>query len=143
MLDLFSPDVWKRQWEAFMKAPYVIFPTLIVGTVVSWWFCSMIHQSEIAGLRERIQLAAEKVELANQAKAEVEREVNGLNISSNCNGDLPVRVAKVEDAIRKLSLANDAVRSVVGTGTANGEATASGAGAFKLGPTKCYRHNNV
>jgi hypothetical protein len=135
MADVLKLD-WKRQWEALMNAPYVIIPPLIVGALASWWFCSTLYQSEIAALRERIQLAAEKVELANQAKAEVERKVNDLHTSLAGNDALLARVAKLEDAIRKLSLANDAVRSVVGTGAATSQGTVSGAGAFKLGPPK-------
>jgi hypothetical protein len=54
--------------------------------------------------------AAEKVELANLAKAEVERQFKDLKTDISAgNGTLADRVAKMEGAIEKLSTANKAV----------------------------------
>jgi len=75
MWDMFNPDAWKHQWEAFMKAPYIVFPILILAMTAVW----LIRGERIAVLEaentsqntifeNRRQLAAEKVELANREK---------------------------------------------------------------------------
>jgi hypothetical protein len=66
---------WKQQWDAFMSAPYIIGPILIIMAAAAWWFRGKTLGGVIAGLRERmtvfeerLQLAAEKAALANEAK---------------------------------------------------------------------------
>jgi hypothetical protein len=109
MADIFSSDTWKQQWEAVMKAPYIIFPLLILVAAAVWWLRGTILQGQIDILKaenasqntifeSRWQLAAEKIELANQAKAEVERQLNSLKVSSAGNDILAARVARLEQA---------------------------------------------
>jgi hypothetical protein len=135
MADVLSPEIWKHQWEAFMSAPYIIFPLLILAAGAVWWLRGALVKEQIAVLKaenesqntifeNRRQLAAEKVELANQAKAEVERQFNDLKASLVGNDALAARVARMESAIEKLSAANNAVRSAIGIASGASTATA-------------------
>ena len=79
----------------------------------------------IAGLNGRIEVfedrlecAAEKVELANQARAEVERQFKSYKEEVAANAEkatLAVTEAKVDAAIEKFSAATKAVGIAVGT----------------------------
>ncbi len=142
MADMLNPDTWKNQWEAFMKAPYIIFPLIISVMAAVWWLRGAILQGQIdvlvrenasqnAIFENRRQLAAEKVELANQAKSEVERQLNDLKASSVGNDALVTMVSRLEQAIEKVSAANNAVVKAA-VGAADGRATVSGVGAVKL-----------
>jgi hypothetical protein len=93
MSEIFSSDMWKHQWDAFMSAPYIMIPPLILTALATWWFRGSLLSGTIAGLKEQIvnlssenasqkeifenrkQLAAETVEKANRAGNEVERRL--------------------------------------------------------------------
>ena len=86
-----SLDEWKRQWDALMRAPYIICPLLIFAVGVAWWLRGSQLQEQIGALKEAIktqneifenrrQLAAERIDLANVAKAEVEKAVQRIKI---------------------------------------------------------------
>jgi len=145
-MDVLNPDIWKRQWEAFMNAPYIFLPLLIIAAVAVWWGRGAVLEERIAVLKaqnesqntifeNRRQLATEKVELANQAKSEVERQLNDLKASSVGNDALARRLERLEQAIEKVSAANNAVVKAA-VGDAEGRATVSGTGAVKLEPSK-------
>jgi|SRR5271165_5506325 len=136
---LFTPDEWKRQWEVLMSAPYIIVPIAIASGLVGWWLQGIKSDAEIAGYKgtisvyeARLKLAAEQTEVADKAKAEAESNQRLLKAeiaSSASKEELAALAAKVDIAIEKFAVANNAVRSAVGV--ADGRSTASGAGAVK------------
>ncbi|HEY8650534.1 MAG TPA: hypothetical protein VIL70_06425 [Chthoniobacterales bacterium] len=126
-----NPDTWKQQWEAFMNAPYIMFPLLLFVAGAVWWFRGKMSEATVAGLREqinglreqinifnaRLQLAAEKASLADEAKDELERQFQTYKAEVAAkagNGAFDARIAKVEASIEKLAAANNAVRSAIG-----------------------------
>src|SRR5262245_47209170 len=79
-MEVFNQD-WKHQWDTFMSAPYIVAPFVIGGGFIGWWLKGIKSDNIINGLNGRIEifgdrltLAAQKVEAANQAKAEIERQ---------------------------------------------------------------------
>jgi len=123
-MDPFSRDAWKQQWDAFVSAPFIIFPPLAVVAFIVWWFRGRIDEAVAAGLREqikafetRLQLADDKAARANEIKEDVVGQFNTLKLevaAKVANGDLTGRVVRLEAAIEKLSAANNAVRSAIG-----------------------------
>ena len=74
-------------------------------------------KGRIVVFEDRLTLASEKVEAANQAKAEVERQFQVYKSDVEANKEhreLAATAAKVDAAIEKLSAANNEVRSAVG-----------------------------
>ena len=133
MSDMLNVDTWKHQWDAFMSAPYIIgtllFIVLIIAVPSTWWFRGATLRGLITSLREQIvslkaenagqkeifenrrQLAVEKVELAYQAKSDVERQLNDLRAASVGDDAIAPRLAGLKQAIDKASIANNAVVS--------------------------------
>jgi hypothetical protein len=111
-MDALNPDTWKQQWEAFMNAPYIIITPSLIIAVATWW----IRGWQVRVYKERLQLASERTAFANEAKDDVIRQFNDLKAEAAKagNGALAARVANVEAAIEKLSVANNAVRSAIG-----------------------------
>src|SRR4051812_27054757 len=107
-------DVWKRQWEALMSAPYIIVPLLVLMFAFAWWLRGHTKKDEIAGLRERmtvfedrLKLAAEKAGSANEAKNEVEKQFQALKTEvAKADTATLALIAKVDAALTRLSSAN-------------------------------------
>jgi hypothetical protein len=114
-MDRFNPDTWKQQWEAFMSAPYIMFPLIAIAGFLGWWLRGVMYEGKVAGLtgriivfEDRLRLAAEKAESADVAKSEVERQFQAYKAEVG-DGALAAAAAKVEAAIDELDTANNAV----------------------------------
>jgi hypothetical protein len=144
IMDVFSAEAWSQQWAVFKSAPYIVLSFVALTAAAVWWFRDKVADARkadatIAGLRERIgvfeqrlNLAAEKVERANEAKNEVKRQFQTFKaeVQSNAERDaLAATAAKVDEALQVLSTANAEVRSAVGTSV--GVSTATGVGATR------------
>jgi hypothetical protein len=141
MNSLLNIDTWKRQLETFLAAPYIIGPIVLVVAIITWWFRGHTLHGAIAGLREqiavsdeRIKLAAEKAALANEAKDDLERQLQELRAAITANSDrgqpnaILAAIIRIDTALQKLSGANSEVISVL-----------SGRGG--LGPRWCWDQN--
>lgn len=138
-------DFVAKEWPMITGAPHLFFGGIFVIAVFEgmalWLLFSWVYRRHIDGMKaqfagqnagligrievyeDRLKCAAEKVELANRAKAEVETQFNDLRaeISATAeNGTLAERVANVEAAIGKLSAANTAIGVAVGISEAIG-----------------------
>jgi hypothetical protein len=139
-MDVFNPDMWKRQWEMFVSAPYIMLPLAVGAGLIGWWLRGMTSErkidgleGKIAGLNERIVLfedrlkfAAEKVAWASRAKDEVEGQFQTYKAEVAANAgyaSLAATAAKIDAAINNLSAANKAVSNAIGLiGIPTGEA---------------------
>ena len=130
-MDIPNLDTLAQNWRAFLNAPYIIVPPVIIVAAIVWWFRGTMFQSTISGLREQIkvfgaqktifdeqlQLATDKLELergrqdsfAKQFKDFKEEIAAGAGIS-----ELTARVAGLETSLNELAVANKAVRSAIG-----------------------------
>jgi len=112
-MDVFNPEAWKQQLAAFMSYPYIMLTGIAITAGIVWWFRGF----QIKIFEDRLKLAADKVELADRAKNEVETQFRAYKDEIATGGGkdaLIERVANVEAAIEKLSAANNAVRSAIG-----------------------------
>jgi hypothetical protein len=139
-------DFLAKEWPVIRGAPSLVIGgiiTIIAITVsIMWFLFSWSYRRQIdglnaqfAGLREgfegviaglngriavfedRLKCAAEKVELANQARAEVERQFKTYKEELATNAEkaaLAVTEAKVDAAIDELAAANSAIGSAIG-----------------------------
>jgi hypothetical protein len=140
---LLNPDEWKRQWEAFMSAPYIIFPIAFAAGLVGWWLKGIKSDGRIAGYEgtivslkaandvyeARLKFAADQTEVANKAKEEAESNQRLLKAeiaASASKEELTALAAKVDIAIEKFAVANNAVKSAVGV--VGGQANVVGVG---------------
>jgi septal ring factor EnvC (AmiA/AmiB activator) len=124
MWNLLNPDEWKRQWEAFVSAPYVMFPLLMIAGFAGWWLRGTKSDGIIAALNVRItgfedqlKFAATKIASANKERDEINDQLQAIKTELAANAGesaLAARVAKIEAAIEKWSAANKAVETAIG-----------------------------
>jgi hypothetical protein len=104
-MDVFNPDTWKQQWTAFMSAPYIMFPLIACAIWGAWWLRGAKSAERIAVFEDRLKFAAEKVESANKAKDEVEKQFQDYRTEVAAkaeNGTLAAAAARVEAAMDRL-----------------------------------------
>ncbi len=121
VIDLIKDVLWG--WQVTAAASVIITTIIIIALVIwgamKWRYGGVIAQKDasIAGYEVRLKIAAEKVELADRAKDNVEKQFHAYKEEVAAGGGydaLAERVANVEVAIEKLSAANNAVRSAIG-----------------------------
>jgi|ERR1700730_1941455 len=110
-------------WQVTVAAP-VIFAGIIIVILAIWgamrWRYGGIiekRDASIAVFEDRLKLAAEKVELADRAKDNVEKQLHAYKeeaAGGAANEALVKRMVKLEDALDKLVAANNAVSSAIG-----------------------------
>jgi hypothetical protein len=112
-------------WQVTVSASVIIAAIIIIALAIwsamRWRYGGIIEKKDasIAVFQDRLNLAAEKVELADRAKDNVEKQFHAYKEEAAAgagSGVLAERMAKVEAAIKKLSTANNAVRSVIEIG---------------------------
>ena len=95
-MDVSNPDTWKQQWTAFISAPYIVAPVLMV-------FGGLVGRllGRIAGLKgrisvfeDRLKLAAKQAESARQAKDEVATEFEAYKEEA-ANYQIPESVTRL------------------------------------------------
>jgi septal ring factor EnvC (AmiA/AmiB activator) len=115
-MDPTSLETWKQQWAAFWSAPYIILPFVVASFGAAWWLRGNTKEGEIAGLEREISAKDERLKLADDKTAAVERyleklkkefqdykkqvAINGNNASS----------AKVDAAIVRVTSGNAEIR---------------------------------
>jgi hypothetical protein len=116
-------DFWEKELPVINGAPHLfwggIIATIVLTVPIIWFVINW-------GYRRQIATAAEKLELADRAKGEVERQFNAYKEEASAGADYGVlveRMAKVEAAIGELSTANNAVRSAIGISVGTSTAT--------------------
>jgi hypothetical protein len=129
-VDPFNPETWKHQWEAFVTAPYVLMPLVVLALVVGWWIGNKLAASRVEGLngaienlkanidalRARLDLAADREKAVQLARAELEKQVAELKAqiaAGVSNEKLIATSAKVDMAITQFSTANNALATVL------------------------------
>jgi hypothetical protein len=135
-------DFLAKEWPVITGAPHLVFGgiiTIIAFTgLIMWFLFSWSYRRQIDGLKaqsegtvaglngriavfeDRLKGAAEAVGIANQARAEVERQFKTYKEEVAANAEkaaLAVTEAKVDAAIDKLAAANSAVGSAIGAAT--------------------------
>jgi hypothetical protein len=126
-------DFWAKEWPLIRDAPHLFFGGILAVGLIIWLFVRWVHKEHFDGLREqinareaRLQLAAEKVAWANQAKDEVEGQFQTYKAQVAANSgyaSLAATAAKIDAALDKLSAANKAVSNAIGLiGIPTGEA---------------------
>jgi hypothetical protein len=116
---LLNPDRWKQQWTAFMSAPYIVAPLLMLfGGLVG------LLLGRIAGLKgrisvfeDRLKLAAEQAESARQAKDEVAKEFETYEeeVAAKAeNAALGASAGRVAGAILRFAAANNSLSEILG-----------------------------
>jgi hypothetical protein len=112
-----SLETWKQQWTAFWSAPYIILPFIVASFLAAWWFRGKTKEGEIAGLERQISAKDERLELAKDQTAAVERDFEKLKKEFQAyKEEVAVKgrdasPAQVEAAIAKLADGNAMVRS--------------------------------
>jgi len=117
-MDVFNPDTWEQQWADFMSYPYIMVTGIAITAGVVWWFRGF----QIKIFEGRLKLATEKVDLADRAKNEVEKQFRAYKeevASGGGNDALAARVATVEAAFAELAAASNAVRTALTGDIAN------------------------
>jgi hypothetical protein len=136
-MDVPNLDTLEQEWKAFLSAPYIITPLIVVAGVIGWWLRGIKSgretdglKGEIAGLKgeitvfgARLNLADEKVAWANKVKdeaikaIEAKRQFEDLKagIVANEGSTLKELQAKVDAALEKLLITNDSERSAIAT----------------------------
>ena len=119
-MDVSDPHIWKQQWTAFMGAPYIVVPLIVIAGLVGWW----LKGTALAGLKgrisvfeDRLKLAAQQVESARQAKDEVatEFETYKAEVAAKAeNAALGASAARVEGAILRFAAANNSLSEILG-----------------------------
>ena len=117
-MDVSNPDTWKQQWTAFMSAPYIVAPVLMVfGGLVG------LLLGRIAGLKgrisvfeDRLKLAAKQAESARQAKDAVatEFETYKEEAAKAGNAALGASAARVQGAILRFAAVNNTLSEILG-----------------------------
>jgi hypothetical protein len=110
-------------WQVTAAASVIITAIIIIALAIwgamRWRYSGIIEKKDasIAVYEDRLKIAAEKVDLADRAKNEVEKQFRAYKEEVVAGGGydaLAERVANVEAAIEKLAAANNAVRSAIG-----------------------------
>ena len=111
-MDVSNPDTWKQQWTAFISAPYIVAPVLMVfGGLVGGLLGRIAGlKGRISVFEDRLKLAAEQAESAREAKEEVatEFETYKAEVAARVeNAALGASAARVEGAILRFAAANN------------------------------------
>jgi len=132
---MWDSEFWKQQWTAIMTAPYIMVPGLGVAGLAGWLLKGIKSDGRIAVLEERLKFAAEKVEAADKAKAELEKQFKTYKeevVAGRGAGTLASTAAKVDAAIADVSAANNAARvALSAVGIITGKASVGGEGRSK------------
>jgi hypothetical protein len=121
-VDLSNPDTWKQQWTAFMSAPYIVAPVLMVfGGLVGGLLGRIAGlKGRISVFEDRLKLAAKQAESARQAKDEVATEFQtykaevAAKATKAKSAALGASAARVEGAIMRLAAANNSLSEILG-----------------------------
>jgi hypothetical protein len=113
-------DFWAKEWPVIAGAQHLfigaIIATIVLMVPIIWFVINWGYRRQIAVSEERLKLAAEKVELSDRAKDEVEKQFHAYKdeVAAGAAYDVLVeRMAKLEAAIEELSIANNAVSSAI------------------------------
>jgi hypothetical protein len=129
---------WEKELPVIIGAPHLFWGGILAITVslglLIWFLFNWGYRRELAGLKkesegiiaglngrievfeERLKCASEKLDLANQARAEIERQFKTYKeeVATNVGkAALAVTEAKVDAAIDELAAANNAVSSAI------------------------------
>jgi hypothetical protein len=120
-MDVSNPDTWKQQWTAFMSAPYIVAPVLMVfGGLVGGLLGRIAGlKGRISVLEDRLKFAAELAESARQAKDEAATEFETYKAEVATKAEdaaLGASAARVEGAIVRFAAANNSLSEILGVG---------------------------
>ena len=118
-MDVSNPYTWKQQWTAFISAPYMVAPVLMVfGGLVGGLLGRIAGlKGRISVFEDRLKLAPKQAESARQAKDEVatEFETYKAEVAARVeNAALGASAAKVEGAILRFAAANNTLSEILG-----------------------------
>jgi hypothetical protein len=116
---LLNPDTWKQQWTAFMSAPYIVAPLLMLfGGLVGLLLGRIATlKVRISVFEDRLKLAAEQAESARQAKDEVAKEFETYEVEVAAkaeNAALGASAARVQGAILRFAAVNNTLSEILG-----------------------------
>jgi hypothetical protein len=49
-MDPLSSETWRRQWEFFMAAPYLLMPLMVLAVIAGWWIGNKLAGARVDGL---------------------------------------------------------------------------------------------
>jgi hypothetical protein len=117
-MDVSNPDTWKQQWTAFMSAPYIVAPVLMVfGGLVGGLLGRIAGlKGRISVFEDRLKLAAKQAESARQAKDEVATEFEAYKeeAAKAENAALGTSAARVQGAILRFAAVNNTLSEILG-----------------------------
>jgi hypothetical protein len=117
-MDVSNPDTWKQQWTAFISAPYIVAPVLMVfGGLVGGLLGRIAGlKGRISVFEDRLKLAAKQAESARQAKDEVATEFEAYKeeAAKAENAALGTSAARVQGAILRFAAVNNTLSEILG-----------------------------
>jgi hypothetical protein len=117
-MDVSNPDTWKQQWTAFISAPYIVAPVLMVfGGLVGGLLGRIAGlKGRISVFEDRLKLAAKQAESARHAKDEVatEFETYKEEAAKAENAALGTSAARVQGAILRFAAVNNTLSEILG-----------------------------
>ena len=72
-MDPLNSETWKQEWTAFWSAPWIVGPLLLIVGAAVWWLNRKMSEAQIAGLREQISTADQRLKFANERMLASER----------------------------------------------------------------------
>lgn len=72
-MSLTDPKTWEAQWEAFLKAPFLITPLLIAVAIATFWITRQFTTAQVEALRTASAASTENAKVQSDvAKAQIE-----------------------------------------------------------------------
>src|SRR6266852_6133487 len=122
-MDLSDPKTWTEGFRVVIGAPYIVVPLLILVGGAAWWLKDKIDDGEIRGLNakndaldQRLQLAADRAQIVQEARDELEKQVEALKaqIAAGATREtLTPAATKIDVAIGKFAQASDALQQLI------------------------------
>jgi len=122
-MDLSDPKTWTEGFRVVIGAPYIVVPLLILVGGAAWWLKDKIDDGEIRGLKakndaldQRLQLAADRAQIVQEARDELEKQVEALKaqIAAGATREtLAPAATKIDVALGKFAQANAALQQLI------------------------------
>jgi hypothetical protein len=122
-MDLSDPKTWTEELRVVIGAPHIVVPLLLLVGGGAWWLKDKIDDGEVRGLKaknevldERLKLAADREQAVQEARDELEKQVEELKaqIAAGATRETLAPVtARVDAALGEFRSANTALRQVI------------------------------
>jgi hypothetical protein len=118
-MDLTNPEMWKQEWTAFWSAPFIMLAGIMAVGVAAWWFSKKIFEGQVAGLKEQVAAAEQRLKFATEQMAasvratdELEREIQSYKDGVFLEGRM-ASSANLDEAIKSVEESNARIKDAV------------------------------